>query len=138
MVNKNEYSLNDCQENWHKNIFFVFLKAVYSADEAGLDATLMLITNYTIKTSMKKLLSLLTVMAVAFQLMAAPVDVSTAKTKAEQYLAQKVYAGKIMAPGTADATLIKTEIGETAKAPVYYIFNTETSYVIVSGDDRAE
>ena len=87
---------------------------------------------------MKKLLSLLTVMAVALQLMAAPVDVSTAKTKAEQYLAQKVYAGKIMAPGTADATLIKTEIGETAKAPVYYIFNTETSYVIVSGDDRAE
>ena len=86
---------------------------------------------------MKKLLSLLTVMAVAFQLMAAPVDVSTAKTKAEQYLAQKVYAGKIMAPGAADAKLIKTEIGETVKAPVYYIFNTETSFVIVSGDDRA-
>ena len=87
---------------------------------------------------MKKLFSLLTVMAVALQLMAAPVDVSTAKTKAEQYLVQKVYAGKIMAPGAADAKLIKTEIGETVKAPVYYIFNTETSYVIVSGDDRAE
>ena len=87
---------------------------------------------------MKKLLSLLTVMAVALQLIAAPVDVSTAKTKAEQYLAQKVYAGKIIAPGAADVTLIKTEMGETAKAPVYYIFNTETSFVIVSGDDRAE
>ena len=77
-------------------------------------------------------------MAVALQLLAAPVDVSTAKTKAEQYLAQRVYAGKIMAPGTVDATLVKTEMGETVKAPVYYIFNTETSYVIVSGDDRAE
>ena len=87
---------------------------------------------------MKKLLSLLTVMAVALQPMAAPVDVSTAKTKAEQYLAQKVYAGKIMAPVTIDATLIKTEMGKTVKAPVYYIFNTETSFVIVSGDDRAE
>ena len=87
---------------------------------------------------MKKLLSLLTVMAVALQPMAAPVDVSTAKTKAEQYLAQKVYAGKYMAPVAIDATLIKTEMGETAKAPVYYIFNTETSFVIVSGDDRAE
>ena len=87
---------------------------------------------------MKKLLSLLTVMAVALQLMAAPIDVSTAKTKAEQYLAQKVYAGKIMAPGTVDATLVKTEMGGTAKAPVYYVFNTETSFVIVSGDDRAE
>ena len=49
MVNKNEYSLNDCQKNWHNNIFFVFLKAVYSTDEAGLVATLTLITNYIIK-----------------------------------------------------------------------------------------
>ncbi len=87
---------------------------------------------------MKKLLSLLTVMAFALQLMAAPVDVPTAKTKAEQYLTQKVYAGKNMTPAAASATLIKTEMGETAKAPVYYIFNTETSFVIVSGDDRAE
>ena len=87
---------------------------------------------------MKKLLSLLTVMAVALQLLAAPVDVSTAKTKAEQFLAQKVYAGKIMAPGAADAKLIKTEMGETADAPVYYIFNTATTFVIVAGDDRAE
>ncbi len=87
---------------------------------------------------MKKLLSLLTVMAVAVQLMAAPVDVSTAKTKAEQYLANKVYAGKFMAPGAADAKLIKTEMGEKAQTPVYYIFNTATTFVIVSGDDRAE
>ena len=87
---------------------------------------------------MKKLLSLLSVMAVALQLMAAPVDVSTAKTKAEQYLAQKVYAGKYMVPVATNATLIKTEMGETTKDPVYYIFNTATSFVIVSGDDRAE
>ncbi len=87
---------------------------------------------------MKKLLSLLTVMAVAVQLMAAPVDVSTAKTKAEQYLANKVYAGKYMAPAATQAKLIKTEMGEKAQTPVYYIFNTETTFVIVSGDDRAE
>lgn len=77
-------------------------------------------------------------MAVALQLMAAPVDVSTAKTKAEQYLANKVYAGKYMAPAATQAKLIKTEMGEKAQAPVYYIFNTETTFVIVSGDDRAE
>lgn len=47
MVNKIENSLNDCQENWHNNNFFVFLRAIYSADEAGLVATLTLITNYT-------------------------------------------------------------------------------------------
>ena len=77
-------------------------------------------------------------MAVAVQLMAAPVDVSTAKVKAEQYLANKVFAGKFMAPGATEATLIKTEMGENAQTPVYYIFNTSRTFVIVSGDDRAE
>ena len=87
---------------------------------------------------MKKFLSLLAVAMVAVQLWAAPVDVSTAKSKAEQYLAQKVYAGKYMAPEATQAKLIKTEMGEKAQTPVYYIFNTETTFVIVSGDDRAE
>ena len=88
---------------------------------------------------MRKLLSLLTLAMVAVQLMAAPVDVSTAKTKAEQYLAQKVYAGnRSMTPGATNATLIKTEMGDKAQTPVYYIFNTATTFVIVSGDDRAE
>ena len=87
---------------------------------------------------MKKLLSLLTVIMVAVQLMAAPVDVTTARIKAQHYLMNKVYAGKFMAPGAADAKLIKTEMGEKAQTPVYYIFNTATTFVIVSGDDRAE
>ncbi len=87
---------------------------------------------------MKKLLSLLTVMAVALQLMAAPVDVSTAKSKAQQYLASKVYTGKAVPAGATQATLIKTEMGEKASTPVYYIFNTATTFVIVSGDDRAQ
>ena len=69
---------------------------------------------------------------------AAPVDVSAAKTKAEQYLAIQVYAGKYMAPKATQATLIKTEMGDITKVPVYFIFNTATTYVIVSGDDRAE
>ena len=87
---------------------------------------------------MRKILSLLAIVALALQLSAAPVDPSTAKTKAEQYLAQKVYVGKAMAPGATEATLIKTEMGEKASTPVYYIFNTATTFVIVSGDDRAE
>ena len=87
---------------------------------------------------MKKLLSLLAVGVAALQLMAAPVDVTTAMNKARQYLASKVYAGKIMSPGATDLKLIKTEMGEKAQTPVYYIFNTATTFVIVSGDDRAE
>ena len=88
---------------------------------------------------MKKvtLLTLAVVIACAAAF-AAPVDVTTAKERAEQYLLNKVYSGRIMAPGAAKAKLIKTEMGETAKTPVYYIFNTSTTFVIVSGDDRAE
>ncbi len=87
---------------------------------------------------MKKLLSLLIVVMAAAQVLAAPVDVATAQTKAEQYLVSKVYAGKIMSPGATHAQLIKTEMGDNATTPVYYIFNTATTFVIVSGDDRAE
>ncbi len=87
---------------------------------------------------MKRLLPLIAAAMVALPLTAAPVDVTTARTKAQQYLASKVYAGKIMAPGATDAKLVKTEMGEKAQCPVYYIFNTATTFVIVSGDDRAE
>ena len=88
---------------------------------------------------MKKLVSLTLAAVVACAAaMAAPVDVSTAKVKAQQYLASKVYAGKTMAPGATAATLIRTEMGANAKTPVYYIFNTASTFIIVSGDDRAE
>ena len=86
----------------------------------------------------KKTLLTLVALVATLQMSAAPVDVSAAKTKAEQYLANKVYAGKIMAPGATQATLIKAEVGDIAKVPLYYIFNTASTFVIVSGDDRAE
>ncbi len=86
----------------------------------------------------KKTLLTLVALLATLQMSAAPVDVSAAKTKAEQYLASKVYAGKYMAPGAMQATLLKTEMGVAAKTPVYYIFNTASTFVIVSGDDRAE
>ncbi|MBR1804047.1 MAG: C10 family peptidase [Muribaculaceae bacterium] len=88
---------------------------------------------------MKKILLLLTAATIALQLTAATVDLATAKTTAEQYMRNRVYSGKFMAPGAATATLLKTEMGDINKtAPVYYIFNTATSFVIVAGDDRAE
>lgn len=72
------------------------------------------------------------------QLSAAPVDVFTAQQKAQQYLVGNVYAGKFMSPGATNAKLLKTEVGEKSQIPVYYIFNTETTFVIISADDRAE
>ena len=87
---------------------------------------------------MKKLLLFTLALVVACSTaMAAPVDVTTAKGKALQHLL-KLNFGKTMAPAAVDATLIKTEIGEKSQTPVFYIFNTETCYIIVSADDRAE
>jgi len=86
----------------------------------------------------KSLLTLLALLA-ALQMPAAPVDVSAAKSKAKQYLASQVYAGKLMAPAATEPVLIKTEMGKVNReAPVFYIFNTSTTFVVVSADDRAE
>ena len=70
---------------------------------------------------------------------AAPVDQATATQKARNYLANEMYAGKIMAPAALSPKLIRTEYGTGQdKSPVYYIFNTSTTYLVMSADDRAE
>ena len=87
---------------------------------------------------LKKSLLIIAALVAAFQSLAAPVDVATAKATAKQYLT-KQYAGKFMAPEAIEPTLIMTEKGDVNKeTPVFYIFNTSTTYLIVSGDDRAE
>ncbi|MBO7609660.1 MAG: C10 family peptidase [Muribaculaceae bacterium] len=88
---------------------------------------------------MKKKLLLIAMVMFSLHLSAALVDVSTAQMKAQQYLKSTVYAGKYMAPTATQPTLIMTEMGDVNKnTPVFYIFNTSTTFVIVSGDDRAE
>ena len=87
---------------------------------------------------MKKLLSVLAVAIAVMSMQAAPVDPAMAQRIAKNYLSQ-MYAGKMMAPSALNPVLLKAEIGDikTAK-PVYYIFNTSTTYLVVAGDDRAE
>ena len=88
---------------------------------------------------LRKSFFIIAALVAAFQSQAAPVDVATAKATAKQYLVNQMYAGKIMAPAAIEPTLILTEKGDVNKeTPVYYIFNTSTTFVIVSGDDRAE
>ena len=88
---------------------------------------------------MKKLLSLVTVMLVTMSSFAAPVDQTTAMQMAKAYLSNEMYAGKIMAPEALNPVLLKAEIGNTKlNKPVYYIYNTSTTYLVVAGDDRAE
>ena len=74
----------------------------------------------------------------AMQLTAAPLDQNTAMHVAKSFLSNEWYAGKIMAPAAVNPVLIKTEMGSTKLGqPVYYIFNTSTTFLVISGDDRA-
>ena len=88
---------------------------------------------------MKKLFFFLTAAIVAMSLSAAPVDQATATLKAKSYLSNELFAGKIMAPAAINPVLLKAEIGNAKlNQPVYYIFNTSETYLVVAGDDRAE
>ena len=88
---------------------------------------------------LKKSLLIVAALVAAFQSQAAPVDAASAKAKAQQYLVNEIYAGKFMAPAATEPVLIKTEMGKVnQETPVFYIFNTSTTFVVVSGDDRAE
>ena len=88
---------------------------------------------------MKKLLFFLTAALLAMSLSAAPVDQATAMKKAQSFLANEFYSGKFMSPGAIQPVLLKAEMGSSKMlGPVYYIFNTTTTFVVVAGDDRAD
>ena len=88
---------------------------------------------------MKKLFLLLAVILTAMQLSAAPVDQATAQRKAKSYLTNELYAGKLMAPAALNPVLLKAEPrSEKQSQPVYYIYNTSTTFLVIAGDDRAE
>ena len=87
---------------------------------------------------MKKIFFFLTAAILAMSLTAAPVDQATATSKAQNFLS-KYYAGKVMAPAALQPVLLKVEMGDLSlRQPVYYIFNTSTTFIVVAGDDRAE
>ena len=88
---------------------------------------------------MKKIILSLIAIVMAMSVSAAPVDYATALKKAKNHLANKMYPGMMMAPSALNPVLIKAEMGNSKlNQPVYYIFNTSTTYLVVAGDDRAE
>ena len=87
---------------------------------------------------MKKFLLLLTAIMLAMSLSAAPVNQATAQKKAKSFLTD-FYAGKLMAPAALNPVLLKAEMGSAKiSQPVFYIYNTSTTFIVVAGDDRAE
>ncbi len=88
---------------------------------------------------MKRLLFFSALIIAAMQMMGANVDLATAKATAQQYAASKMANGKQMAPSAIDLKLLKQEMNSNKPGTaVYYIFNTDDHFIIISGDDRAK
>lgn len=89
---------------------------------------------------MKKILLLLAVSVVALQSVAATVDRVTAQQKAETFLkARATQNGKLMASSPIKIVSERTITNSAnVNVPVFYIFNTQDHFIIVSGEDRGE
>ena len=88
---------------------------------------------------MRRILLCAAVLFAAIQVMAAPVDMRTAQSKAQNFVEQQLYGGKLRAPIAGQMKLAHAEMNsKMLDRAVYYIFNSSNGYVIISGDDRAE
>lgn len=88
---------------------------------------------------MKRILLCAAVLFAAIQLMAAPVDMHKAQAKAQEFVSQKLYGGRLAAPLSGTLKLAHVEMNsKMLDRAAFYIFNTDNGYVVVSGDDRGE
>ena len=88
---------------------------------------------------MRRILLCVAMVFAAIQLSAAPVDARSAQVKAQAFVQQKAYGGRLKAPLAGQMKLAHAEMNsKMLDRAVYYIFNSSNGYVIVSGDDRAE
>ena len=88
---------------------------------------------------MKRFTLLLAVTFMVMQAFAANVDRVTAQQKAVQFLRSQVASGKFMSSPNVKFTSERTVFNtNNVTVPVFYIFNTEDRFVIVSGEDRGE
>lgn len=88
---------------------------------------------------MRRVLLFAAVLLAAIQLSAGPVDLRAAQHKAQAFVQQKNYGGRLNAPLRGELRLAHAEMNSKMfDRAVYYIFNSDNGYVIVSGDDRAE
>ena len=87
---------------------------------------------------MKRLLFFAALLLAVLQATAADVNMTVAKSTAERYLQMSATGKLLAAPSTTNLKLLYTEVNSTqADKAVYYIFNYDQGFVIVSGDDRA-
>ena len=87
--------------------------------------------------NMKKIQLVAAVLLTMAQAWAAGVDQTTAQAMAQRFLQYQAATGRMMAPATGAVMLSYTEKGVDNR-PVYYVFNSDAVFVIVSADDRAQ
>ena len=86
---------------------------------------------------MKKILFLAALMLAAMPVLAGNVDLSTAQSKATDFLRTKAYKARLMTSAPTIKWTHEVKNSNNAALAAYYIVNTDKGYVIVSGDDRA-
>ncbi|MDY6302249.1 MAG: C10 family peptidase [Bacteroidales bacterium] len=88
---------------------------------------------------MRKLFLLVTLLVTVIQVSAADVSLATAQAKAVNYLQNMAKDKRLAALPANGVKLLHIESNSTRAAQaVYYIFNSDRGFVIVSGDDRAQ
>ena len=89
---------------------------------------------------MKRFLFLTALIIASMQVFGADVDLATARTTAQQFVANKMSAnGKFMAPSLVSMKLVMQEMNnDKPGSAAYYIFNTDDSFIVIAGDDRAQ
>ena len=87
---------------------------------------------------MRKLLLIAALLFAATTVMAGNVDMSTAQTKAANFLLNKASHGRLMTSAPAVKWVHEVKNSSKASLAAYYIVNTNRGYVIVAGDDRAK
>ena len=87
---------------------------------------------------MKNLFLLMaTLLLMAVPSWAASVDVKSAQAKAHQFLLKQYPSSNLSSPAT-QLKLAHTQVSSLdGVKPVYYVFNTASGFVVVSGEDRA-
>ena len=88
---------------------------------------------------MKKLLFIAALLMASLQVLAANLNLEQAQAAAARFINSNVAGTRFTGARASSIKLLHAEMNSTnANQPVYYIFNTDKGFVIVSGDDRAQ
>ena len=86
---------------------------------------------------MRKLLLLAALLFAASSAIAGNIDMTTAQTKAANFLLNKASQNRLMTSAPTVKWVHEVKNSSNASLAAYYIVNTDKGYVIVAGDDRA-